>query len=66
MICLYAELLEDGGMTLEAVRANDELIEALRVTWDGRAAHARATGSKTGPGPHGRLSARHAGKAGCR
>ena len=44
-ICLYAERLEDGGVTLEAVRSNDDLIEALRVTWDGSSAHARALAS---------------------
>ena len=44
-ICLYAERLEDGGVTLEAVRSNDDLIEALRVTWDGSSVHARALAS---------------------
>jgi hypothetical protein len=44
-ICLYAERLEDGGVTLETVRSNDDLIEALRVTWDGSSAHARALAS---------------------
>ena len=44
-ICLYAERLEDGGVTLDAVRSNDDLIEALRVTWDGTSAHARALAS---------------------
>ena len=41
-ICLYAERLEGGGLTAEAVRANEDLIEALRVTWDGSAGHAKA------------------------
>jgi len=44
-ICLYAERLEDGGVASEAVRANEELIEALRVTWDGSSADARALAS---------------------
>ena len=43
-ICLYAERL-DGGVTLEAVCANADLVEALRATWDGSAAHARALAS---------------------
>jgi predicted transcriptional regulator len=33
-ICLYAERL-DGGVTIEAVRANEELMSALTETWDG-------------------------------
>ena len=44
-ICLYAERLENGGVTSDAVRANNDLIEALRVTWDGSSAHARALAS---------------------
>lgn len=40
-ICLYAERLE-GGVTTDAVRANDELVNALRDTWDGSAGHAKA------------------------
>ena len=43
-ICLYAERL-DGGVTSEAVCANADLVEALRATWDGSAAHARALAS---------------------
>ena len=46
-ICLYAERLEDGGVTSEEVRSNDDLIEALRVTWDGSSAHTRALASVT-------------------
>ena len=30
---------------MDAVRSNDDLIEALRVTWDGSSAHARALAS---------------------
>ena len=41
-ICLYAERLEGGGVTRDAVRANEELIEALRSVWDGSSAHAKA------------------------
>ena len=40
-ICLYAEHL-DGGVTADAVRANEELVEALASTWDGTAEHAKA------------------------
>lgn len=40
-VCLYAERLEDG-VSLDAVRANPDLIEALQATWDGSAAHAKA------------------------
>lgn len=40
-VCLYIERLA-GGVTPEAVRENDELIDALADTWDGSAAHARA------------------------
>ena len=40
-ICLYAERFE-GGVSTDAVRANDDLIEALRATWNGSAGHARA------------------------
>lgn len=40
-VCLFVEQFE-AGVTVEAVRANKDLIEALRVTWDGSAAHAKA------------------------
>jgi transcriptional regulator with XRE-family HTH domain len=40
-VCLYVERLE-GGVTADAVRENEELIGALKATWDGSAAHARA------------------------
>ncbi|WPC68017.1 helix-turn-helix transcriptional regulator [Rhodoferax ferrireducens] len=40
-VCLYVERAE-GGVTAESVRANDELVNALTVTWNGSAAHARA------------------------
>lgn len=40
-ICLFVERVE-GGVTADAVRRNDELIEAVRTAWDGSAAHARA------------------------
>lgn len=32
----------DAGATVETVRANKDLIEALRVTWNGSAVHAKA------------------------
>jgi transcriptional regulator with XRE-family HTH domain len=40
-ICLYAERFE-GGVTSDAVQSNKDLVEALRMTWDGSAEHARA------------------------
>lgn len=40
-ICLYAERL-DGGVTADAVRENDILVNALKETWDGSDAHAKA------------------------
>lgn len=40
-VCLYVEW-RAGGVTADAVRANDDLIGALQSTWDGSAAHARA------------------------
>lgn len=43
-VCLYVEKLE-GGVTASSVRDNDELVNALVVTWDGSAMHARALSS---------------------
>jgi transcriptional regulator with XRE-family HTH domain len=40
-ICLFVER-HDVGVTADAVRGNDELIEAVRAVWDGSGAHARA------------------------
>ncbi len=40
-VCLYVERF-DVGVTAEAVRSNDELIDAIRTTWNGTAAHAKA------------------------
>lgn len=40
-VCLYVER-QVGGVTVEAVRDNDELITALAATWDGSAVHAKA------------------------
>lgn len=40
-VCLYVERFE-GGVTPDAVRANEELIGALKITWDGSASHAKA------------------------
>lgn len=40
-VCLYLEKYE-GGVTTELVRSNDELMNALSVTWDGSAVHAKA------------------------
>jgi predicted transcriptional regulator len=40
-VCLYVERL-DHGVTDEAVKANQELISAIRETWDGSTFHAKA------------------------
>lgn len=40
-VCLFVERFE-GGISADAVRHNRELIEALQVTWDGSASHAKA------------------------
>lgn len=40
-VCLYVEKFS-GGVTAESVRRNDELVNALKQTWDGSATHARA------------------------
>lgn len=40
-VCLYVEQFE-AGVTVDAVRQNEELVDAIRSTWDGTAAHARA------------------------
>jgi transcriptional regulator with XRE-family HTH domain len=40
-ICLYAERME-SGVTLDAVRDNCDLMEALQATWDGSVRHGRA------------------------
>lgn len=40
-VCLYAEMFE-CGVTADAVRRNDELVEALVLAWDGSAIHASA------------------------
>lgn len=40
-VCLYVERYS-GGVTADAVRKSDELVNALAATWDGSATHARA------------------------
>jgi len=40
-VCLYVER-RNTGITADAVRANQELVEALQATWNGSAAHARS------------------------
>lgn len=40
-VCLYVERLS-GGVTADQVRKNEHLINALKDTWDGSDAHARA------------------------
>ena len=40
-VCLYVERFV-GGVTADAVRQNAELVDAVRSTWDGSAAHANA------------------------
>lgn len=44
-ICLYAERTIGGGVTRQAVTDNEDLIEALRATWDGSASHAKSLAS---------------------
>lgn len=39
-VCLYVEGF-DRGVTADAVKENDELIEALRDAWDGSVQHAK-------------------------
>lgn len=39
-VCQYVECFEQG-VTANAVKENDELIEALRDAWDGSAQHAK-------------------------
>lgn len=40
-VCLFVERFE-SGVTADAVRRSDELVEAVRSAWDGSASHARA------------------------
>ena len=40
-VCLYVEKHE-GGVTPDSVKGNDDLVNALAVTWNGSATHARA------------------------
>lgn len=40
-VCLYVERFA-GGVTADAVRESDELVDAIRSAWDGSAAHAHA------------------------
>lgn len=40
-VCLYVERFA-GGVTADAVRENEALVDAIRATWDGSAAHAHA------------------------
>lgn len=40
-VCLYVERM-DQGVTADAVRENEELINALQATWNGSSAHAKA------------------------
>jgi transcriptional regulator with XRE-family HTH domain len=40
-VCLYLERF-DQGVTADAVRLNDDLVQAVQTAWDGSAAHARA------------------------
>lgn len=40
-VCLFVEQFNEG-VTLDAVRANRELLEALQSVWDGSDAHAKA------------------------
>lgn len=40
-VCTYVER-SVAGISAESVRQNDELVDAIRETWDGSANHARA------------------------
>lgn len=40
-VCLFVERY-DVGVSVEAVQRNEVLMDAIRATWDGSAAHARA------------------------
>lgn len=40
-VCLFVERM-GHGVTAETVKANDDLINALRETWNGSSGHARA------------------------
>ncbi len=40
-VCLYIEKYQEG-VTADSVRSNDDLVDALTMTWDGSAKHARA------------------------
>jgi transcriptional regulator with XRE-family HTH domain len=40
-VCLYVEKFE-GGVTPDSVRSNVDLVNALTLTWNGSATHARA------------------------
>ena len=40
-VCLFVERFE-AGVTGEDVRKNDELVDAVRMAWDGSASHAKA------------------------
>ena len=43
-VFLYVEKFE-FGVTADAVRGNEELVDALTATWDGSATHAKALSS---------------------
>jgi transcriptional regulator with XRE-family HTH domain len=40
-VCLYVERFAEG-VTVDAVRENADLVDAIKATWDGSAAHAKA------------------------
>lgn len=40
-VCLFVEHF-GAGVTCDAVRENDELVDAMRIAWDGSATHAKA------------------------
>lgn len=40
-VCLFVER-RDQGVTADTVRANAELVDAVKSAWDGSATHARA------------------------
>lgn len=41
-VCLFVERLAGGGVSLDAVKGNPDLVGAVQSVWDGSASHAKA------------------------
>lgn len=41
-ICLYVERFSGDGVSADAVRMNNDLVQAVQSVWDGSAGHAKA------------------------